>query len=169
VAGPRRLTRATTLPQRIGASGPGRHLARAAPSPPGSSQGGEFGFTNPVLIDGERPRAREAGRKAKMKRGPKPSGTAMTAAERQARFRAAHADGAPRVRYRRPADRRGMAQKWRDAVSELLDLQDAYRAWPNGLPENFAESATAEALRAICEIDLSELDNVDPPRGFGRD
>jgi hypothetical protein len=32
-----------------------------------------------------------------MKRGPKPSGKAMTAAQRQARYRAAHAEGAPRL------------------------------------------------------------------------
>jgi hypothetical protein len=31
------------------------------------------------------------------------------------------------------------------------------------------ESSTAQALNAICEIDLSELENVDPPRGYGRD
>jgi len=24
-------------------------------------------------------------------------------------------------------------------------------------------------LRAICEIDLTELNSVEPPRGFGRD
>jgi hypothetical protein len=45
-----------------------------------------------------------------MSRGRKPEGDrAMTTAERQARFRAAHADGRPKVRYRRPgaaADRR---------------------------------------------------------------
>ena len=34
-----------------------------------------------------------------MKRGPKPSGKAMTAAQRQARYRAAHAEGEPRLRY----------------------------------------------------------------------
>src|SRR5215469_9275 len=33
-----------------------------------------------------------------MKRGPKPSGKAMTAAQRQARYRAGHAEGAPRLR-----------------------------------------------------------------------
>ena len=104
-----------------------------------------------------------------MKRGPKSSGTVMTTAERQARFRAAHAEGAPRLRYRRPADRRSMAQKWRDAVGELLDLQDGYRAWLDSLPDNLAESATADALRAICDLDLSDLDSVEPPRGFGRD
>ena len=104
-----------------------------------------------------------------MKRGPKPSGKAMTAAQRQARYRAAHAEGAPRLRYCRPADRRSMAQRWRDAVGELLDLQGAYRSWSYSLPANVADSATAEALRAICEIDLTELNSVDPPRGFGRD
>ena len=104
-----------------------------------------------------------------MKRGPKPSGRAMTGAERQARYRAAHADGTPRLRYCRPADRRSMAQRWRDAVGELLDLQDAYRAWLDSLPPNAAWSATAEALRAICNLDLSELNSVEPPRGFGRD
>src|SRR6516164_5265624 len=54
-----------------------------------------------------------------MKRGPKPSGKAMTAAQRQARYRAAHADGTPRLRYCRPADRRSMAQRWRDAVGAI--------------------------------------------------
>ena len=95
----------------------------------------------------------------------------MTGAERQARYRAAHADGTPRLRYCRPADRRSMAQRWRDAVSELLDLQDAYRAWLDRLPPNAAWSATAtaEALRAICNLDLSELNSVARPRGFGRE
>src|SRR5215467_5756874 len=68
-----------------------------------------------------------------MKRGPKPSGKAMTAAQRQTRYRAAHAEGEPRLRYCRPADRRSMAQRWRDAVGELLDLQDAYRSWSYSL------------------------------------
>ena len=34
---------------------------------------------------------------------------------------------------------------------------------------NLADSSTAEALRAVCDIDLSDLDSVEPPRGFGRD
>ena len=62
-----------------------------------------------------------------------------------------------------------MARKWRDAVSELVDLQEGYRTWLDSLPENLAESATEEALRAICDLDLSELDSVEPPPGFGRD
>jgi len=102
--------------------------------------------------------------------GRKPLGDRpMTPAERQARFRAAHADGAPKVRYRRPIDRRSRPQRWRAAVAKLVSLQDEYRAWLDSLPDNLAESATAQALRAVCDLDLSELDSVEPPRGFGRD
>jgi hypothetical protein len=53
-------------------------------------------------------------------------------------------------------------------VAELLDLQIDYQAWLDALPENLAVSATADALREICGLDLSELTSVEPPRGFGR-
>ncbi|MGO9389250.1 hypothetical protein [Rhodoblastus sp.] len=92
----------------------------------------------------------------------------MTSAERQARFRAAHADGSPKIRYRRPGDRRSRPARWRDAVAELVTLQNEYQEWLDGLPDNLAESAAAEALRSICGLDLSELESVEPPRGFGR-
>jgi len=42
-------------------------------------------------------------------------------------------------------------------------------AWLDSLPDNLAESATADALRSICDLDLSELQGIEPPRGFGRD
>ena len=104
--------------------------------------------------------------------GPKPLGErAMNPAERQARYRAAHAaDTAAtvKVRYRKPADRRSRPQRWRDAVAELLELQADYQQWLDGLPESLADTPTADALRAVCGLDLSELE-VDPPRGFGRD
>jgi len=55
--------------------------------------------------------------------GRKPLGDkAMSVAERQARFRAAHADGAPKARYRRPSDRRSRPQRWRDAVPSRRNL-----------------------------------------------
>jgi hypothetical protein len=105
-----------------------------------------------------------------MKPGPKPLlGTAMSHAERQARYRASHAEGAPKLRYRKPADRRSRPQRWHDAVTELLGLQGDYQTWLDALPENLKDSATADALRTICELDLSELANAEPPRGFGRD
>lgn len=104
--------------------------------------------------------------------GPKPIGErAMTVAERQARFRATHAADTPvvvKVRYRKPADRRSRAQRWRDAVAELVELQADYQAWLDGLPESLADTPTADALRAVCDLDLSGLE-VDPPKGFGRD
>ena len=43
----------------------------------------------------------------------------MTDAERQARYRAARAAGAPVLRLRRPADHRSRARRWQDAVAEL--------------------------------------------------
>jgi hypothetical protein len=73
----------------------------------------------------------------------------MTAAERQARFRATHANGMPRIKYRSPIDRRRRAQRWHAAVAELIALQDDYRTWLEALPQNLEASATAEALHAI--------------------
>ena len=73
-----------------------------------------------------------------------------------------------KVRYRKPADRRSRPQRWRDAVAELLELQADYQQWLDGLPESLADTSTADALRAVCDLDLSGLE-VDPPRGFGRD
>jgi hypothetical protein len=95
--------------------------------------------------------------------------TPMTGAERQARYRASRADGAPIVRLRRPADRRSRIQRWRDAVSTLTTLQAEYAGWLDALPDNQRDSATAEALQTIVELDLSELRTIEPPRGFGRD
>jgi hypothetical protein len=93
----------------------------------------------------------------------------MTDAERQARYRAARASGAPVIRTRRPADHRSRVRRWDDAVAALIKLQAEYDAWLQNLPENLQDTATAEALRAISELDLSELQAIVPPRGFGRD
>ena len=93
----------------------------------------------------------------------------MTDAERQARYRAARAAGVAVIRIRRPADRRGLLQRWNDACAEFTDLQARYAAWLVSLPDNQQDSATAEALRAIADLDLAELLAIEPPRGFGRD
>ena len=102
---------------------------------------------------------------------PRPSlgETPMTGAERQARYRAAHATGAPVVRTRRPADRRSRIQRWNATITAAVELQAEYAGWLDALPDNQQDSALAEALRAIVELDLSELQAVEPPRGFGRD
>jgi len=44
-----------------------------------------------------------------------------------------------------------------------------YAAWLAALPDSLQESALAEALQAICDLDLDELQAIDLPRGFGRD
>jgi hypothetical protein len=94
---------------------------------------------------------------------------AMTDAERQARYRAMRTAGKPAFRARHPVDHRSRAQRWRDAVAELIDLQAQYAAWFDRLPDNLRENATAEGLQAICDFDLAELQAIEPPRGFGRD
>lgn len=96
---------------------------------------------------------------------------ALTNAERQANYRARRQalHAIPAIRYRRPADRRSRPQRWQDAVAELLALQAEYAAWCDTLPENLSETATAQALNAIVEFDLSDLADLEPPRGYGRD
>ncbi len=94
---------------------------------------------------------------------------AMTDAERQARYRAARAVGAPVIRTRRPADHRSRARRWHDAVAELMALQAQYAAWLDTLPANLQDSTVADALQRICDLDLDELQAIEPPRGFGRD
>ena len=78
----------------------------------------------------------------------------MTGAERQARYRAAHANGTPVIRIRRPADRRSRIQRWSDTIAALVNLQEEYSHWLDALPDNKQDSATAEALRASSSIFL---------------
>jgi len=90
---------------------------------------------------------------------------AMTDAERQARYRAARAAGTPVIRIRRPADHRSRARRWDDTVAELTNLQAEYAAWLQNLPDTLQDTATADALRAISELDLSELQFVAEAHG----
>ena len=102
---------------------------------------------------------------------PRPSigETAMTGAERQARWRAARETGETVIRIRQPADRRSRIRRWNDTIAAAVELQAEYAAWLDALPDNQQDSALADALRAIVELDLSELQAIEPPRGFGRD
>ena len=56
-----------------------------------------------------------------------------------------------------------------DAVDELMTMRGVYKNGSGTLQPSLEASATMDALRAICELDLSKLDIVEPPRGFGRD
>ena len=92
----------------------------------------------------------------------------MTPAERQARRRA-------RLRAEQPAAAGAATappprpQRWAAAVATLIALQDEYRAWLDNLPASLEGSRLAEKLHAIAELDLEELQAIDPPRGYGRD
>ena len=93
---------------------------------------------------------------------------AMTDAERQARYRAARAAGKPAVRMRRALDHRGRARRWA-TLSRADHVEGSVCRLAGSLPDNLQDSATAEALQAICDLDLTELQAIVPPRGFGRD
>ena len=54
------------------------------------------------------------------------------------------------------------ARRWHDAVAQ-------YAIWLEALPDNLRDGAIDDAPRAICELDLAELQAAEPPRGFGRD
>jgi len=100
----------------------------------------------------------------------KPIGeTAMTDAERQARYRAARATGVPVVRVHRPADHRGRARRWADLAAVLVPARAEHVCGLDVLQDGRQDGTTAEALRTICDLDLSELQAITPPRGFGRD
>jgi hypothetical protein len=107
-----------------------------------------------------------------MPRGCKPERErALSNAERQARYRARQHDQmpTPKIRYRLPADRRSRAQRWCDAVNELVTLQPEYVAWLDSLPDSLRATPTGESLQAIADLDLDALAEIDPPRGYGRD
>jgi len=40
---------------------------------------------------------------------------------------------------------------------------------PEGLPDSLRDTATAEALEALADLDLTALADIEPPRGYGRD
>ena len=93
----------------------------------------------------------------------------LTTGERQARRRAKlrQQTGPPPVA---PAPRLPpRPRRWAAAVAALIALQDQYRAWLDNLPGNLEGSRLADKLQAIADLDLEELQAIDPPRGYGRD
>jgi len=106
-----------------------------------------------------------------MPKGRQPQGEhALSNAERQARHRARRQaeDTVPAIRSRRATDRHSRPQRWHDAVAELLTLQTDYAAWADSLPDGLRDTATAEALQAIVDLELDDLATIEPPRGYGR-
>ena len=75
-----------------------------------------------------------------------------------------------------------------DALSDLDEIRCEYEEWLDNLPESLQDSATADLLNAVCDLDtssytgrvdvdslsdvaslLEEADGIQLPRGFGRD
>ena len=107
-----------------------------------------------------------------MPRGRKPEGeTALSSAERQARYRARQT-ATPTTRRDHAAHPQTAAadhDAGATAVAELLALQAEYAAWSDALPDSLRDSATAMALQEIVDLDLEALAAIQPPRGYGRD
>ena len=107
-----------------------------------------------------------------MPRGRQPDGEhPLSNAERQARYRARcrAPEPVPVIASPKRSGQRSRLQRWRAAVAELVALQTEYAAWLQGLPESLQDTATAEALLAIVDLDLDTLASAEPPRGWGRD
>ena len=94
---------------------------------------------------------------------------ALTPAEKQRRYRERLKAGAPRVRTRKPRDRRSRPQRWHDAVAELRALQEHYRDCLDKLPNALCDTPYGERLQAIADADIEALVEIEPPRGYGRD
>ena len=64
----------------------------------------------------------------------------------------------------------------KDAIEELIGIRDEYQEWQSNLPENLADGTLADKLAEVCDFQfedalevLEEAENLDLPRGFGRD
>jgi hypothetical protein len=108
-----------------------------------------------------------------MTAGRKPqSEIAMTAAERQARYRQRHADTSVQPQPPAPAApprHRGRRQRWDAAVATLRTVQAEYAQWLETMPEPLHDTPTGQALQAVVDLDLDEIASVYLPKGYGRD
>lgn len=66
------------------------------------------------------------------------------------------------------------------ALFDLINLQQEYEEWKDNLPDSLQNSATAEKLEAVCDLEiatvqddlselLDEIEGIELPVGFGRD
>ncbi len=94
---------------------------------------------------------------------------ALTPAEKQRRYRERLKAGAAPVHTRKPRNRRSRPQRWHDAVAELRALQEHYRDCLDKHPDSLGDTPYGERLQAIVETDIEALEEIEPPRGYGRD
>ena len=106
-----------------------------------------------------------------MPRGREPEGeTALSNAERQARYRARRQGEQPPIVVKQPRpSRQSRRKRWDDALAVMMTVQAECAAWLEALPESLRASATAEALQEIVDLDLDSIAAVRAPLGYGRD
>ena len=94
----------------------------------------------------------------------------MTNAERQARYRARRlAEQPPAAIKQSRASRQSRRKRWDDALTVMMTVQAECAAWFDALPESLRDSATAEVLQEMIDLDLDSIAAVRPPLGYGRD
>jgi hypothetical protein len=106
-----------------------------------------------------------------MPRGREPEDEiALTNAQRQARYRARRQTEQPPaiIKHPRPS-RQSRGKRWDDALAVMMTVQAECAAWFEVLPECLRDSATAEALQEVIDLDLDSIAAVRPPLGYGRD
>ena len=106
-----------------------------------------------------------------MPRGREPEGeTALSNAERQARYRARRQVEQPPAAIKQSrASRQSRRKRWNDALAVMITVQAECAAWFDALPDSLRDSATAEALQEMIDLDLDTIAVAQPPLGYGRD
>jgi hypothetical protein len=106
-----------------------------------------------------------------MPRGREPEGgTALTNAERQARYRARRSMSPLPVTIKQPRPpRRSRTKRWNHALAEMIAVQAECAAWFEALPASLCDSATAAMLQEMIDLDLDTIAAVQPPLGYGCD
>lgn len=103
--------------------------------------------------------------------GRMPEGSAaLSSTYCQARFRARRqAEQAPAAIKQPRSVRQSRRKRWNDAVAVMMTIQAECAAWFEALPESLRDSATAEALQEMIDLDLDTIAAAQPPLGYGRD
>ena len=62
-----------------------------------------------------------------------------------------------------------MRKRWRCHTAGLVAIQDEVRERRERVPANLEDGPYARAADTFLAVDLSGLEEIDPPLGFGRD
>ena len=98
---------------------------------------------------------------------------ALSNSERQKRYRERRGTKQPRLRYRRPGDRRSRPEQFLDAIATVMRIHEEYHVWRQGIVDSLQDAATTERLDDVLahldEVDWETLLGLGLPKGYGRD